>query len=103
LQNPGEKQMPKTKSSIEVSIYVRKEHKQYCSWCPELDVASCGETAEQARLNLEDAIDLYLNTLAEEGELDRVLRERDIKPLEGNQSPDRPEISSFRTGIPSSA
>lgn len=65
---------------IQVSIVVRKEGNQYAAWCPELDVASCGDTIEEACGNLDDAIDLYLDTLVEEDEFFQVLDERGFEP-----------------------
>ena len=70
----------KSKVVLELSVFVRKEGNQYASWCPELDVASCGDTMEEACNNLDDALDLYLNTLTEEKELLKVLEERGFKP-----------------------
>lgn len=37
-----------------------REGKWIVSWCPELDIASQGETREEARANLVEAIELYL-------------------------------------------
>ncbi len=37
-----------------------KEPAGYVSKCPELGVASCGDTAEHALEMLKDAVDLYL-------------------------------------------
>jgi len=68
---------------IELSAWTRKEDGQYSSWCPELDIASCGNTAEQAVSNLDEAIQLYLATLAEEGELLTVLGGRGLLPEKG--------------------
>ncbi|WP_235283164.1 type II toxin-antitoxin system HicB family antitoxin [Methanosarcina sp. 2.H.A.1B.4] len=42
------------------SAVVHNEGKWYVSWCPELDVASQGETIEEAIENLKEAIELYL-------------------------------------------
>jgi predicted RNase H-like HicB family nuclease len=42
------------------SAVVRKEGKLYFSWCPELDIASQGETIEEVIKNLKEAIELYL-------------------------------------------
>ena len=39
---------------------IRKEGKWYVAWCPELDIASQGETLEKAIKNLKEAIALYL-------------------------------------------
>ena len=42
------------------SAVIRKEEKWYVSWCPELDIASQGETIEEAIENLKEAIELHL-------------------------------------------
>ncbi len=34
----------------------------YFALCPELDIASQGDTAEEARANLEDALALFMET-----------------------------------------
>ena len=39
---------------------ITKEGKLYSSWCPQLDVASSGKTIEEARTNLKEAVELYL-------------------------------------------
>ena len=64
---------------IAVEVVVTKEGKQYSSWCPKLDIASCGDTPEEALENVCDAIELYLNTLEEEGEQKQIFEERDIR------------------------
>lgn len=63
---------------IKVSGIVRQEGKHYVAWCPELDIASSGESVEEAYKNLADAVDLYLQTLDETGEKQQVLTERGI-------------------------
>jgi len=37
-----------------------KEGKMYVTYCPELDVASCGETIEQAKKNLLEVIEINI-------------------------------------------
>ncbi len=64
---------------IDLDVVVRKEGDQYSSWCPDLDIASCGDSPDDAVRNLGDAVELYLNILEEEGERDKVFRERDIR------------------------
>ena len=64
---------------INLEFVIRKEEHQYSSWCPDLDIASCGDTPEEAVENLKDAIALYLDTLEEEGERKEVFKERGIK------------------------
>ena len=50
--------------------------------CRELDVASCGDTFDKAAENVMDAVEVYLEGNAQEGELDRVLREAGLEVLE---------------------
>lgn len=42
------------------SAVIQKEEKWYVSQCPELDIASQGETIEEAIESLKEAIELYL-------------------------------------------
>ena len=64
---------------IDLEFIVRKEDHQYSSWCPDLDIASCGDSPEEAVKNLADALELYLKTLEKEGERKQVFKERGIK------------------------
>ncbi len=42
-----------------------KEEEGYSALCPELDVASEGETIREAKLNLFEAVTLYIETAIE--------------------------------------
>ena len=57
----------------------KREGGQFVSHCRELDVSSCGDTAEEALENLGDAIKVYIDALTETRELSRVFRERHIR------------------------
>jgi predicted RNase H-like HicB family nuclease len=59
--------------------FAEKEDDQYVSYCRELGISSCGDTAEEALANLGDAIAVHLRALVESGELQRVFRERNIR------------------------
>lgn len=50
----------------------------YSALCVEIGVASQGETVEEARENLKEAVELYLETAEELGTLDSVLEEAGI-------------------------
>ena len=83
-----------TANYISVEVVVTKEGNQYSSWCPELDIASCGDSPENAIRNLGDALKLYVDTLEEEGERERVFKERGVRLV----AADEPVIpSSFVT------
>ena len=43
-----------------LTALVWKEGDQYVSKCPELEVASCGDTIEEALENLKEAVELYI-------------------------------------------
>ena len=50
---------------IELSAVIEKEDNMYISLCPELDIASQGETSEEAKANLVEAIELFYETASE--------------------------------------
>jgi predicted RNase H-like HicB family nuclease len=47
--------------------------------CPELDIPSCGETLDQAKRNLMEAIQINLEEARKMGTLDRLLDNEDMK------------------------
>jgi len=51
----------------------------FFSHCLELDVASQGETVEEAEKKLKDAILLYLNTIKELGTREEIFKKKNIK------------------------
>jgi predicted RNase H-like HicB family nuclease len=53
-----------------------KEGNMYVSYCPELDIASCGKTVEQAKKNLKEVILINLEEAQKLGTLGSVLEER---------------------------
>ena len=46
----------------EIESIIEKENGGYVSLCPELDIASQGDTVEQARDNLKEALELFFET-----------------------------------------
>ncbi|HJZ44205.1 MAG TPA: type II toxin-antitoxin system HicB family antitoxin [Hyphomicrobiaceae bacterium] len=52
---------------------IEREQEGYVALCPELDVASQGDTIEEARANLREALELFLET-ASPDEIRRRLR-----------------------------
>lgn len=46
-----------------------KEGNMYVSYCPELDIASCGETVDQAKKNLKEIILINLEEAQKPGTL----------------------------------
>jgi len=60
---------------IIVSEQIWKEGRMYTSYCPELDVASCGKTVNEARKNLREAIEIFIEETYKMGTLKDLLEE----------------------------
>lgn len=61
---------------------IHKEGDTYVSLCPELDIASQGETVEKARENLREAIELFLETASPQELSERLHGEVYLSSLE---------------------
>jgi len=57
---------------MKLRAIIEQDGDGYVSLCPELDIASQGETAQEARLNLIEALELFFET-ADASEVDRRL------------------------------
>lgn len=55
-----------------VTAVIEREGDGYVALCPELDVASQGGTIEEARRNLQEALDLFLEAASPKEIADRV-------------------------------
>ena len=51
---------------MKLTAIIGREGNGYVSLCPELDVASQGDTVEQARDNLQEALQLFFETASPE-------------------------------------
>ncbi|NIA28766.1 MAG: type II toxin-antitoxin system HicB family antitoxin [Actinobacteria bacterium] len=62
---------------------IEKENEGYVSICPELDIASQGDTVEEARNNLIEALELFFET-ADTSEVKQRLKKHSlfITPIE---------------------
>ena len=50
----------------QLTAIIEREGDGYVSLCPELDIASQGETIENARDNLREALELFFETASQE-------------------------------------
>lgn len=50
---------------IELTAVIEKEDNMYISLCPELDIASQGNTPDEAKSNLIEALELFYETASE--------------------------------------
>lgn len=68
---------------IEYSIQIWQEGKQFVAHAMPLDVMSCGQTPDQARQAVYEAVELFLETAGEMGTLREVLQESGYQLEEG--------------------
>lgn len=61
---------------------IEREENMYVALCPELDIASQGETVEEARKNLKEALELFFETASQEEIRERLHNEVFITRLE---------------------
>lgn len=54
--------------AIELHILIEKEEDLYSALCLELNIASQGKTVEEAKENIKEAVELYLEDVWEDGD-----------------------------------
>ncbi|HEX7400756.1 MAG TPA: type II toxin-antitoxin system HicB family antitoxin [candidate division Zixibacteria bacterium] len=83
---------------IAFTTQVWKEGKIYISYAKELEVCSCGKTAKEAKQNLIEAVECFLETAEEMGTLEQLLEEAGF--LRGKRMWKAPPIiSTERTSV----
>lgn len=65
-----------------ITATIWRENDGYVSLCSELDIASQGNTIEEARANLREAVELFFETAHSNEVAERLNREIYISPLE---------------------
>jgi len=61
---------------------IERDEAQYVALCPELDIASQGDTVEEARNNLQEALELFFEVASPQEIKDRLHTEVFITRLE---------------------
>jgi predicted RNase H-like HicB family nuclease len=67
---------------MKLTAIIEREGNGYVSLCPELDIASQGDTIEQARGNLQEALELFLECASPEEIKQRLHEEVYVTQLE---------------------
>ena len=70
------------KKQIILTVIIKQEDKGYSVTCPDLNVASQGETFEESISNIKEAIELYLESAEELDFIDEVLERLGISKEE---------------------
>ena len=66
---------------LKLTEEIWKEGNMYVSYCPELDIASCGEDVQQAKKNLCEAILINIKEIRKMGTFQEFLKECGIDRL----------------------
>jgi predicted RNase H-like HicB family nuclease len=66
----------------QLTAIIEREGDGYVSLCPELDIASQGETIEDARDNLREALELFFETASQEEIQERLHEEVYVTQVE---------------------
>ncbi len=67
---------------MKLTAIIEREGDGYVSLCPELDIASQGDSVEQARNNLREALELFFETASSEEKKQRLHEEVFVTQLE---------------------
>ena len=67
----------------------------YVSYCPELDIASCGEDIQQAKKNLLETIIINVEETKKMGTFERFLEECGMEKIDDNILSVRKELVGF--------
>ena len=70
---------------IEFDGIVFKEGEIFISYCPKIDVSSCGNTVDEARTNLKTAVRLFFEEAAKMGTVEDILIESGYKQINLNR------------------
>ena len=63
-----------------LTLQVYEEEGGFVGYCRELGTSTCGDTPDETRQLLLEAVELHIEALEEDGELERVLEERRARP-----------------------
>jgi predicted RNase H-like HicB family nuclease len=85
---------------IDYTVHMFKEGETYVAYVPELDVSSCGATDEEARRNIRDAVNGFLETSRDIGTLEEILEEAGyVREGEAWRAPEFVSLDRFTTSV----
>ena len=90
------------KFTLTVPVEIKKKGKWYVSSCHPFQVNSQGRTKAEAKDNIIEAMQLFIETCYERGTLEKVLKECGYHPVGVHQKADRKELSptEFMVDVP---
>jgi len=80
---------------IRLTEEIWKEGHMYVSYCPELDVASCGEDVQQAKKNLVETIIINIEETKKLGTFEQFIEDSGLEEINPNILGARKELVGF--------
>jgi len=80
---------------IRLTEEIWKEGNMYVSYCPELDIASCGENIQQAKKNLQETIIINIEETKKMGTLEKFFEECGLELIEDDILSARKQLIGF--------
>ena len=80
---------------IRLTEEIWKEGNMYVSYCPEFDIASCGEDVHQAKKNLIEAIRINIEETKKTGTFEQFIEECGLEEINGDMLGVRKELVGF--------
>jgi len=80
---------------IRLTEEIWKEGNMYVSYCPELDIASCGEDVQQAKKNLTEAILINIEETKNLGTFERFIEDCGLEEINPDVLSARKELVGF--------
>ena len=80
---------------IRLTEEIWKEGNMYVSYCPELDVGSCGKDVQQAKKNLTEAIGINFEETKKLGTFDQYIEQCGFELVDDNTMCSRRELVGF--------
>lgn len=72
---------------IQFNIEIWKEGDMHVAYSPQLDISSCGKTLKEARKNIREAVELFIEETEKMGTLKEVLEEAGFSCRNGWKAP----------------
>ena len=80
---------------IRLTEEIWKEGNMYVSYCPELDIASCGEDVQQAKKNLMEAVTINIEETKKMGTFEQFLEDCGLEKISADILSARKELVGF--------
>lgn len=91
--------MSEIQSHVQLHFRAFREDGQWVGRCLELGISTCADTRAEAEAGIIEATTLYLETLADEGELGNILSQHGLEVVDG-EPPDVEEEWEEQIPVP---